>query len=201
MFKNCPLSVRRSADPGVPLHEALQGASDKSYAIASYNEVSSVLTRTDKDRLSAALECWSGTLVAYTSPGKALGEAAVVIGDQHYLAHEGLYFPVPKQALDAKDVVLVRNSPFRVSGEADGLILIIKVYDVDILPFPSKYGGNFILDEKYGLPIGMETDAGDHRAGYLVRQDQYVGLVASDGGTIAKMTASHDDCYGLITSP
>src|SRR5271157_5446996 len=97
--RKSPAGSSRSAIPGaalgVPLHEAIQFA-DKSLVLKPYNEA----------RLREEGGYWSGTLVAYTSPGKKLGEAAVKVGDQHYLAHEALYVPVPESALDAKDVVL-----------------------------------------------------------------------------------------------
>ena len=168
---------------GVPLHEAIRYAGDPS-RLKPYKEA----------RLRGAVDCWTGTLVAYTSPGKKLGDAAVKIGDDHFLSHEGLYIPVPESALDKKDVVLVRNIPLIVTSETDGL-LIGTYENIELLPFPSKYGGNFKLDETYGLPIGKETRPGDEQAGYLWRADQYVGLVACVGATIANMKASREDRF------
>ena len=160
---------------GVPFDKALRVAEQGRRVIASIARISKALVGSDEwHRIRGVFECWTGTMTAYAKPGERLGATIEYVDPE---TNERWVFPVPKQFVGMKDVILVAEHP-DYTLEKDGKNLVVQAGAVDIVEnFPSRTERWYIGDSKHGIPQGDEASGNETSAIYLWRIDSRVGPV------------------------
>ncbi|MBU0591261.1 hypothetical protein KKF81_07355 [Candidatus Micrarchaeota archaeon] len=160
----------------LPIEEALRGADASRFIIASNKRLSKALGNPqDRLAISSALSCWSGTMVAYDKPGKALGDTI-----EFHNGSVNFVFPVPRKHVGRKDVLLAVDHPNFKLIES-GTDRIVKASRIDVIDeFPTSEQGWYLGDQKHDLPHGNEVDPDDPNARFLWREDKIVTLAFRD---------------------
>lgn len=100
-----------------------------------------------------SVACWTGTMGAYTEPGKKLGKILRYTDPKD---GQKYVFPVPEIHRDEKDAILVVEHP-NYSLEKDGKDFVVRVPNSEdislVINFPSE-DGIYQQDSKHGIPQG-----------------------------------------------
>jgi len=165
---------------GVPFDEALRIAEQGRYVIASNARMSKALVGSkpwDKPReyISEVLCCWTGTMTAYAKPGEKLG-ATIEYTDPK--TEQRWVFPVPKQFVGMKDVILVAEHP-DYTLEREGKNRVVQAGIVDVVEnFPMRNERAYLADAKHGIPQGDAVSGIERNARFLWRTDSTVSPAA-----------------------
>jgi hypothetical protein len=165
--------------PGVPFEEGLASANADDRVIASNKRMSQALVGSKEwKNISKVFSCWTGTMTAYSEPGKKLGKAVESVDSE--TGHRWV-FPVPEEHQDKKDAILVTEHP-DYTLEIDGKTRIVRAAQVDLIErFPAE-NGFYLGDVMHGIPTG-EKVVWDDNIRYLFRTDSRVGPVVRGDST------------------
>lgn len=168
------IDVLVTAERGITAEEAFRKAGEKNLVVVSNKTWDSLLVGSDEwKKAREALTVWTGTMVAYAEPDKALGKFVE-------FEDKGItwVFPVPAKWQGEKDVALVVEHPnFTIEVEGNRRIIIADEKHVSLVRnFPAEDGW-YKTDSEHGIPNGEQIDSEDAR--YLVRiNSARVGPVA-----------------------
>ncbi|MFN7991631.1 MAG: hypothetical protein U0R44_05730 [Candidatus Micrarchaeia archaeon] len=171
------LAVFIRSDRGVPMEEALRRVDEAGLVMASNKRLGRALFGNyEWHAISDALPCWSGTMVAYDKPDKALGKVIRFTDPNTSMNYE---FMVPREHWGKKNVALVAEHPeFTIITE--GLDRLVVADGVDAIErFPLSREGWFFDDEKHGIPLESRPAHPDGpSARHMTRNETGVCLVA-----------------------
>jgi hypothetical protein len=173
LIRGPALEVLVPRSRGMPFDEALRIAEQGRRVIASNARISKALVGSEEWRsISDVFACWTGTMTAYAKPGEKLGATIEYVDPE---TEQKWVFPVPKQFVGMKDVILVAEHP-DYTLEKDGKNLVVQAGAVDVVEnFPVRNQVWYLADAKHGIPQGDEVSGNDGNARYLWRIDSRVG--------------------------
>ena len=168
--ENPEYEILKTYSRGGNLFEALRIAGKEGKMMLSFLQWKRILEDPELFKeYKSALPAWSSTGIAYGAPGEELGKRIVY----HELAVE-----IPKEYQKSKNTALIFPN-LRIEKDSTGLYHV-NTAEIDVIGgFPSENGW-YILDSKYALPCGRETEKSDQSALYLWRRDtQHVSAVVT----------------------
>ncbi|MCI0503942.1 hypothetical protein L0Y65_04485 [Candidatus Micrarchaeota archaeon] len=181
---------------GVPFEEALARAQVENHIIASnmrlyiplasHGEWGTAYSGNEAwKNIQDAFPCWSGTMAAYTEPGKRFKKAAEktsTLGSGYSIIYTDpqtnirWLFPVPDEHLDRKNALLVSEHPnYKVL--VDGNDRIVLAARVGLIKNFAAKEGWYPTDPRYLIPIGRAISP-TVEASYNARISARVGPIA-----------------------
>ncbi len=192
-IKRVFVSPRDDCGVAAPFVEGLARADTEKRVIASIGRLGKALLGSEEWK-SLEFMCWSGTMTAYTKPGRKLGRT---IEYRDNRTKERWVFHVPKEYQKEKNAILVAEHP-DYTLEMDGKNIVVHATLVDlVLNFP-RSGGSYQADEKHGIPIevGLEGDRSLNRI-----SDRRVGPTACGFIYIGKTDSIETQTINLSSEP
>jgi len=167
------LAVFISAKDGVPFEEGLARVEKAGLVIASSKRLAQALATEEWRAFEEALACHSGTMAAYSEPGRKFMEFIEYVDPD---TNHRWVFPVGVFRGE-KDCILVVEHP-DYTLEIDGRNRVVHPKDdrlVDFVPdFPPEDGWYYV-DSKHAIPMGQNMATG--HGSYLARIATRVGPV------------------------
>ena len=119
-----------------------------------------------------AFPCRTGTLVAYTKPGEALGNAIEIVDR---LTEFRWVFPVPGSFSKNTDcVVLVEHPNFTIEADGNNRVVHVKLADLTVLNGFPESDGYYRGDPVFDIPVGPTISKADPNARYLRRNSKQI---------------------------
>lgn len=179
---------------GATFRWLLKLADEKNLVLALNKRVGRALETDERRGIRKAFASWTGTLVAYTKPGKKLGNVIEYNNEEECQRY---VFPVPVIYRQEKDMVLVAEHP-NFSLVRDGKDLVVISSEVaGIAQFPEESGW-YPAENEYEIPFGEPCDPSAPHARYLWRVDN---MVSSAGRGDIGINRKNGRVIGLCTPP
>lgn len=154
---------------GMPFEEGLARADRENLVIVSDRRLTRVQEESEEWwSIHDIFHCWSGTMVAYSEPGKPFG---AFIEYKEELAGRRWVFPVPQHLRHEKDAILMADHP-DFTLELDGNNRVVHVpFPLLVRDFASETGW-YLVDHETKMPTGSPVDYTYHEARFLWRADK-----------------------------
>jgi hypothetical protein len=186
-----PAKVLFTSRQGLPFEKAWSFAKEQKRFLASSKIISEALLGNN----NRTNPCWSGTMTAYTAPGRPFGS---------FIAHEDpgsgnlWIFNVPAPFRNETNAILVCE-PSDYTLEIVGRIRIVNPAKTGLVTdFPSK-SGLYLTDPVHGIPCGKELNSpAGTLARHLWRKNLYVGPVAINYGRSVILDASPSNLRSAV---
>ncbi len=180
---------------GVSTETVLSKAEDAGVVLASNLRLSKALVQSEEWKShEEAFTCRSGTIIAYTEPGKKLGKEIEYSDPQTSFRH---IFPVPEEHQGKKNAVLVAEHP-DYAIEIDGKNRIFRFTQVDLIEgFPASDGW-YMGDTAHDLPSGDMVERMNLAARHLWRTGTWIGLISRNCGRLISMTGPPSSSFGAV---
>ena len=170
-YDNYGFKILADKSPGLLFEEAVAEAEKNGLILPSSKSLTKALSTYDlidlfgdynRQPLTKAVPCWSGTITAYVDPNKTFQEAAEKIselGDGLFITYTNpngkrWIFPLPQEYEDKKNAILVSEHPdYKIEIRGDDRI--VRAAKVDIVEgFPPEPSYWCLGDPKHDLPCG-----------------------------------------------